>query len=42
MAAGAVVFAIALLDDLVVLLTGGLPSYRRDETGALDKAAEEL
>ncbi len=42
MAAGAVVFAIALLDDLAVLLTGGLPSYRRDETGALDKAAEEL
>ncbi|WP_291298813.1 TRAP transporter small permease subunit [Elioraea sp.] len=42
MAAGAIVFAIALVDDLVVLLTGGVPSYRRQETGALEKAAEEL
>jgi TRAP-type C4-dicarboxylate transport system permease small subunit len=42
MAAGALVFAVALVDDLVVLLTGGTPSYRRGGTGALDKAAEEL
>lgn len=42
MAAGTVVFAIALLDDLVVLLTGGVPSYRRGSAGALEKAAEEL
>jgi TRAP-type C4-dicarboxylate transport system permease small subunit len=42
MAAGTVVFAIALLDDLAVLLAGGEPSYRRGGTGALDKAAEEL
>jgi TRAP-type C4-dicarboxylate transport system permease small subunit len=42
MAAGAVVFAIALLDDLVVLLTGSLPSYRRGGESALEKAAEEL
>jgi TRAP-type C4-dicarboxylate transport system permease small subunit len=42
MAAGAIVFAIALVDDLVVLLTGGVPSYRRQDAGALEKAAEEL
>jgi TRAP-type C4-dicarboxylate transport system permease small subunit len=42
MAAGAIVFAIALVDDLVVLLSGGVPSYRRHEAGALEKAAEEL
>lgn len=42
MAAGAVVFAIALVDDLVVLLSGGLPSYRRSGEGVLEKAAEEL
>jgi TRAP-type C4-dicarboxylate transport system permease small subunit len=42
MAAGAVVFAIALIDDLAVLLAGGLPSYRRGAEGALEKAAEEL
>lgn len=42
MAAGAVMFAIALLDDLVVLIAGGMPSYRRGEAGALEKAAEEL
>lgn len=42
MAAGAVVFAISLLDDLVVLFTGGVPSYRRGGAGTLDRAAEEL
>jgi TRAP-type C4-dicarboxylate transport system permease small subunit len=42
MAAGAVVFAIALVDDLVVLLAGGTPSYRRRAAGALEKATEEL
>jgi TRAP-type C4-dicarboxylate transport system permease small subunit len=42
MAAGAVVFAVALLDDLAVLLSGGLPSYRRGGGAALEKAAEEL
>ena len=42
MAEGTVVFAIALLDDLAVLLTGGVPSYRRGSSGALQKAAEEL
>lgn len=42
MAAGAVVFAVALLDDLAVLLSGGLPSYHRGGEGALEKAAEEL
>lgn len=42
MAAGAVVFAIALLDDLVVLLAGGVPSYRRGGASGLDRAAEEL
>jgi len=42
MAAGAVVFAIALIDDLAVLLAGGLPSYRRGGESALEKAAEEL
>ncbi|WP_204251162.1 TRAP transporter small permease [Elioraea rosea] len=42
MAAGAVVFAIALLDDLAVLLAGGTPSYRRSGGSTIDKAAEEL
>ena len=42
MAAGAVVFAIALLDDLAVLLSGGTPTYRRGAGHAIDKAAEEL
>lgn len=43
MAAGAVVFAVALLDDLAVLLAGGVPSYRRGGgESALEKAAEEL
>ena len=42
MAAGAVVFAIALLDDLAMLLSGGVPSYRRGAEGALERAAEEL
>jgi TRAP-type C4-dicarboxylate transport system permease small subunit len=42
MAAGALVFAIALIDDLVVLLQGGMPSYRRGSETALEKASEEL
>ncbi|WP_237217480.1 TRAP transporter small permease [Falsiroseomonas oryziterrae] len=42
-AAGCALFAIALLDDLVVHLTGGTPSYRRAaEQSALQRAAEEL
>ena len=40
---GAVLFAVALLDDLVVVLAGGRPSYRAGEgTGAVERAAEEL
>jgi TRAP-type C4-dicarboxylate transport system permease small subunit len=40
---GAGLFAIALLDDLVVVLAGGIPSYRAGEgAGALDRAAEEI
>lgn len=42
MATGAVVFAVALIDDLAVLLSGGLPSYQRGGESALEKAAEEL
>ena len=35
--------ALALLDDLVVVLAGGTPSYRAGEgASALDRAAEEL
>jgi TRAP-type C4-dicarboxylate transport system permease small subunit len=42
-AAGCVLFAVALLDDLVVHLSGGTPSYRRvAEASALQRAAEEL
>ncbi len=42
-AVGAIIFAIALLDDLVVHLTGGTPSYRKAaETSAIERAAEEL
>jgi TRAP-type C4-dicarboxylate transport system permease small subunit len=40
---GAGLFALALLDDLVVVLAGGVPSYRAGEgASALDRAAEEL
>ncbi|EFH12914.1 TRAP transporter small permease [Pseudoroseomonas cervicalis] len=40
---GAALFALALLDDLVVHLAGGTPSYRRhEEKSAMDRAAEEL
>jgi TRAP-type C4-dicarboxylate transport system permease small subunit len=42
-AAGCAVFAVALLDDLVVHLSGGTPSYRRAaDRAALQRAAEEL
>jgi TRAP-type C4-dicarboxylate transport system permease small subunit len=42
-ALGCVLFAIALLDDLVVHLAGGTPSYRRvAEASALQRAGEEL
>lgn len=42
-AVGVVLFALSLLDDLVVHLAGGTPSYRRaGEGSALDRAAEEL
>lgn len=40
---GVAIFAICLVDDLVVHLAGGTPSYRRAaEVSALDRAAEEL
>lgn len=40
---GAGLFALALVDDLVVVLSGGVPSYRRGEAAsALDRAAGEL
>ena len=40
---GAGLFALALLDDLVVVLTGGTPSYRVHEAAtALERAAGEL
>jgi TRAP-type C4-dicarboxylate transport system permease small subunit len=40
---GVALLAICLLDDLIVHLTGGTPSYRRAAEGsALDRAAEEL
>ncbi len=43
MPVGAGLFALALLDDLVVVLAGGTPSYRAGEgASALDRAAEEL
>jgi TRAP-type C4-dicarboxylate transport system permease small subunit len=43
MPVGAGLFALALLDDLVVVLTGGQPSYRvAENASALDRAFEEL
>ncbi len=40
---GVALFAICLLDDLVVHLTGGTPSYRKAaEASALERATEEL
>jgi TRAP-type C4-dicarboxylate transport system permease small subunit len=42
-ALGCALFAVALLDDLVVHLAGGTPSYRRvAEASALQRAGEEL
>lgn len=41
-AAGVALFVLSLLDDLVVHLAGGTPSYRRAGGSALDRAAEEL
>lgn len=42
-AAGLALFALCLIDDLVVHLTGGTPSYRRAaEASATERAAEEL
>lgn len=42
-AAGCAVFALALLDDLAVHLSGGVPSYRRAaEQSAVQRAMEEL
>lgn len=42
-ATGCVLFGLALLDDLVVHLTGGKPSYRRAaEESALDRAMGEI
>ncbi|MFN7001708.1 MAG: TRAP transporter small permease, partial [Elioraea tepidiphila] len=40
---GTALFALCLIDDLVVHLAGGTPSYRRAaEASALERAAEEL
>jgi TRAP-type C4-dicarboxylate transport system permease small subunit len=40
---GAALFALCLLDDLVVHLAGGVPSYRRAaDVSALERAAEEV
>lgn len=40
---GAALFALCLIDDMVVHLSGGTPSYRRAaEAGALERAGEEL
>jgi TRAP-type C4-dicarboxylate transport system permease small subunit len=40
---GTALFALSLIDDLVVHLTGGTPSYRRAaEASALERAAEEV
>ncbi|MBM3525653.1 MAG: TRAP transporter small permease [Alphaproteobacteria bacterium] len=39
---GAALFALALLDDLVVVATGGTPSWEQHQQGALDRAGEEL
>ncbi len=42
-AAGCALMTLALLDDLVVHLTGGVPSYRQAaEQSALSRAGEEL
>lgn len=42
-AAGCVLFAIALFDDLVVHLSGGTPSYRKAaEASAMTRATEEI
>jgi TRAP-type C4-dicarboxylate transport system permease small subunit len=42
-ALGCALFALCLLDDLVVHLAGGVPSYRRAaEASALSRAGEEL
>ena len=42
-ALGCALFAIALLDDLAVHLTGGTPSYRKAaEASAVQRAAEEI
>lgn len=42
-AAGCALFALALLDDLLVHLTGGTPSYRRAaEASAVARAVEEI
>lgn len=43
MVAGTALFALALLDDLVVVLTGGRPSYRaREAASAVEQAMQEL
>jgi TRAP-type C4-dicarboxylate transport system permease small subunit len=43
MVAGSALFALALLDDLVVVLADGTPSYRRHEpASAVEKAMQEL
>ncbi|WP_439579749.1 TRAP transporter small permease subunit [Elioraea sp.] len=43
MVVGTALFALALLDDLVVTLAGGTPSYRqREPTTAVEKAMQEL
>ena len=39
---GALLFALALADDLVVVLAGGKPSWEQHEAGALERAGEEL
>jgi TRAP-type C4-dicarboxylate transport system permease small subunit len=42
-AAGCALFAVALLDDLLVHLAGGTPSYRKAaEASAVQRATEEL
>lgn len=42
-AVGCALFAVALLDDLVVHVTGGVPSYRKAaEASALQRATEEI
>lgn len=41
--AGVALFAICLIDDLLVHLTGGTPSYRKAaEASALERASEEV